>query len=109
MIRAIESVYDKAIVTEELPSCGRVRLRRSKAGGFLALHLLYAPPVNRGNVCLLPDFPKLHDVKVTLKVPQPIASATLAPDGIPVPLEQTGDTVTLRLPPFRLHALIVLK
>ena len=106
---AIESVYSKAIVTEELPSCARVRLRRSLDGEFLALHLLYAPPVNRGNVCLLPDFPKLHDVKVTMTVDRKITSAVSQPDGEKIPFEQSGDKVTLSLPPFRLHTLITLK
>ena len=59
----IESFYDRMITTSELPSSGRIRVRKSK--DFIALHLLYAPPVNRGNVCLLPDFPKLHGVRVS--------------------------------------------
>ena len=106
---AIESVYDKAIVTKELPSCARVRLRENKDEGFLALHVLYAPPVNRGNVCLLPDFPKLHEVSITLKVDRKITSAVSAPDGQEIPFTQNGDSVTLDLPPFKLHELIILK
>ena len=110
IIKGITSVYDPAITTEELPSCGRVRLREEKNGDFLALHLLYAPPVNRGNVCLLPDFPKLHDVKVNIKVgDKKITSATSEPDGEAIPFTQCGDVVTLDIPPFRLHKLVILK
>ena len=109
IIKGILSVYDPAITTEELPSCGRVRLRKSKDGDFLALHLLYAPPVNRGNVCLLPDFPKLHDVKVNIKVNKTVTSAHAEPDGEPIPFTQSGNTVTLSIPPFRLHKLVILK
>ena len=109
IIKGILSVYDPAITTEELPSCGRVRLRKSKDGDFLALHLLYAPPVNRGNVCLLPDFPKLHDVKVNIKVNKTITSAHAEPDGEAIPFTQSGNTVTLSIPPFRLHKLVILK
>ena len=109
IINAIESVYDKAIVTRELPSCGRVRLRENREEGFLALHLLYAPPVNRGNAYLLPDFPKLHDVAVTLRVNRAITSAVSQPDGEPVPFAQNGDSVTLNIPPFALHKLIILR
>ncbi len=109
IIKAIESVYDKPIVTKEFPSCGRVRLRENKAEGFFALHMLYAPPVNRGNVCLLPDFPKLHEVSVALKIPEKIASVFSAPDGAEIPFTQVGDTITLQLPPFSLHKLIILK
>ena len=109
MSKAIESVYSKAIVTSELPSCGRVRIREDKDGEFLALHMLYAPPVNRGNVCLLPDFPKLHDVTVKVKVNRKISSAVSIPDESAVEFSQSGDIVTLKIPPFRLHTLIVLK
>ena len=104
---AIAAFYDKMIGTKELPSCGRVRLR--EGDGFLALHVLYAPPVNRGNVCLLPDFPKLHDVEIGIKTDKKILSATYRPDGTPIPFEQCGDRVVLHLPPFRMHALITLE
>ena len=104
--QAIRGFYDEMIVTKNFPSCGRVRLREGE--GFLALHLLYAPPVNRGNVCLLPDFPKLHDVEISIKTDKRIKAATLRPDGTPVPFEQHGDRVILHLPPFHTHALITL-
>ena len=109
IIQAIRGVYDPAILTEELPSCARLRLRRRLADNALLLHVLYAPPVNRGNVCLLPDFPKLHDVKISLRADGKIKRATLQPNGTAVPFTQEGDRVTLSLPPFSLHALVVLE
>ena len=84
-------------------------MRESKDGEFLALHVLYAPPINRGNVCLLPDFPKLYDVSVKVRVDRRITSVTLEPDGQLLEFLQDGEYVTLNLPPFRLHALIVMK
>ena len=104
---AIEGFYDKPITTEELPSCGRIRVREGK--DFLALHVLYAPPVNRGNVCLLPDFPKLFGVRVTLKVNREITSVTAEPSGDSIAFTECGSTVSFELPPFRLHQLIILK
>lgn len=109
IVKAIESVYSKPIVTEELPSCGRIRFRKADNGDFLALHVLYAPPVNRGNVCLLPDFPTLHDVKITVRVDRKISSAITEPDGAALSFTQEGDCVTITLPPFKLHTLIILK
>lgn len=109
IINAIDKVYERAVLTSELPSSGRIRVREDKDGGFLALHVLYAPPVNRGNVCLLPDFPKLHDVKITLKTDKKITEVICEPDGEPVPFTQSGNKVTLSLPPVRLHKLIILK
>ncbi len=109
IMKAIDSVYDRMIKTCELPSTGRVRLRENKTRGFIALHTLYAPPVNRGNVCLLPDFPKLYDVSVCLKVDRKITSAVAEPGGEPVSFEQSGEWVTLNLPPLRTHQLVILK
>ena len=90
IIRAIKKVYSPMIVTSELPSSGRIRIRESKSGDFLALHMLYAPPVNRGNVCLLPDFPKLYDVGVTLKVDRKINTATVVPSGERISFSSLG-------------------
>ena len=109
IIKAIKKVYDTAIKTENLPSCGRVRLRRSNDGDFLALHLLYAPPVNRGNVCILPDFPTLHDVKITMRKDRTVKEIFLAPSGQQIAFEDNGDTVSFSLPPFALHNLIIIK
>ena len=105
----IESAYDKQIVVKELPSTGKVRVRESKDKSFIALHVLYAPPVNRGNVCLLPDFPRLHDVRVELKVDRAITSVVLEPSGEEVTFEQKNGSVSLTIPPFRLHQLIIIR
>ena len=109
IINAIDKIYSRPIVTRELPSCARVRLRRDKDGSFFALHLLYAPPVNRGNVCLLPDFPKLHDVEITLTVDKKISSVISEPDKENIKFTQNGDKITVYVPPFSLHKLIILK
>ena len=109
MISAIERVYDKSIKVDGLPSCGRVRLRRLKNDGMLALHMLYAPPVNRGNVLLLCDFPTLHGVTVEIKTDKTVTEVVSRPDNTPVPFTQNGDTLKLCLPPFSLHTLITIK
>ena len=106
---AIEQVYSKAIVTSELPSSGKIRMRECKSGDFLALHVLYAPPINRGNVCLLTDFPKLYGVEISARVDRKITSVTIEPSGESIEFVQDGDWVSFKLPPFRLHTLIVMK
>ncbi len=107
--RAIRMGYSEKIITRELPSSGRVRLRESNDGDFVALHILYAPPINRGNVCLLPDFPKLYDIELTLKIDREVTSATVEPDGTPVQFVKNGDSITLKIPPFKLHTLVVIR
>lgn len=103
----IESVLDRQIEATNLPSSGRIRLREGE--DFLALHVLYAPPVNRGNVCLLPDFPKLYGVGVSIKTAKNITSVKTEPDGVEIPFTKNGDTISFNLPPFSLHQLVILK
>ena len=107
--QGIELAYEKSLLTTELPSTARVRVREDNDGKFLALHVLYAPPVNRGNVCLLPDFPTLHGVTVSIKVDRAISSVTAEPSGEKIAFTQDNGHVTLTLPPFKLHTLLILK
>ena len=109
IMKGIDLVYDRGIKVENLPSCGRVRLRKSENANFFALHVLYAPPVNRGNVCLLADFPTLHDVKFTVKVNEKIKEVVMEPEGEKLDFVQNGDEVTFTLKPFNLHKLVALK
>ena len=109
IMKGIDLVYDRGIMVENLPSCGRVRLRKSENENFFALHVLYAPSVNRGNVCLLADFSTLHDVKFTVKVNEKISEVITEPDGEKLEFVQNGDQVTFTLKPFNLHKLVVLK
>jgi len=104
--QAIRTFYEGMILTENFPSCGRVRLR--EGNGFLSLHVLYAPPVNRGNACILPDFPTLYGVDISIRTDKEVKNATLQPGAIPVPLERKGNRIVLHLPPFHTHALIIL-
>ena len=109
VMKGLDLVYDRGIKVENLPSCGRVRLRKSENENFFALHVLYAPPINRGNVCLLEDFPVLHDVKITLKVDEKIKEVVMEPDGEKLDFVQNGDEITFTLKPFNIHKLVVLK
>jgi hypothetical protein len=108
IIRGISEVYDAAIKTENLPSCARVRLRENEKEGFLGLHVLYAPPVNRGNVCILPDFPTLYGVKITLRSEREFKNVRLEPTGEKIEFKREGNAISFTLPPFSLHQLVVL-
>lgn len=109
IIKGINLVYDSFIKVSNLPSCGKVRLRKSENAYFYALHTLYSPPINRGNVHLLADFPTLHDVKYTLRLGEKIKTVTLMPEGEDIPFSQINDEVSFTLPPFSMHKLAVLK
>lgn len=109
IMKGIDEVYERSIRTENLPATARVRLRKSNEDSFLALHTLYSPPINRGIVCLLSEFPTLHGVKITLKTDKKIKEALSAVSGERVEFTQHGNEVTLNLNPIRLHELTVLR
>ena len=109
IIKGIDMAYDRAVLTENLPSCARIRLRESEKDAFIALHLLYSVPVNRGIACLLSDFPTLHDVKITLKTDKNVTEIKTAPDDKQIGFEKKGDSVSFALEPFSLHKLVIIK
>ncbi len=105
--KGILSVYEPYVTVAHFPSAAKLRSR--VGDGFIALHLLYAPPVNRGNVCLLPDFPTLHGVEVRLRTERKITSVALPVSGERIPFKQDGDMLYIKLPPFSLHTLLIIK
>ena len=107
--KGFDAIYEKKLSVEGFPSCGRVRFRKSERDNFFALHLLYAPPVNRGNVCLLADFPILNDLKITVDVDEKIKSIRLAPEGKKIKFTQKGSEVSLKLDNMQLHNLLILE
>ena len=108
IIKGIDLAYDRAVVTENLPSCGRIRVRESK-DGYLALHVLYSVPVNRGIACLLADFPTLHDVKITVKTDKKVTEVRTEPNGEKLEFTYENGKVSFTLPPFSLHNLVIIK
>ena len=107
--KGIDSVYDRAVKTTELPSTGRIRIRENSEEKFLSLHVLYAPPINRGNVCLLPDFPKLHDVGVTVKTDKPIKRVWCPVENEKLDFKLENGELSFTLPVFSLHRLVVME
>lgn len=108
IIKAIESFYDKALKVDNFYSCGRVRLRKSTDKQFYALHLLYAPPVNRGNVCLLEDFPKVSGIEISIKIPENVKSVTVPVTGESISFKQENGILSFTVDNLELHKLVVI-
>ena len=108
IMKGFNNIYDKSLKIEGLPSCGRVRMRKNDSDKFYALHLLYAPPVNRGNVCLLEDFPELNNVKVSFKINDDVKSVISQPDNVEIPFVKTENELSFTIDKFSLHKLILI-
>ena len=90
-------------------SCGRVRVRKSNDKSFYALHLLYAPPVNRGNVCLLEDFPVISGIGVELDVAEKVKRVVSEPDGTEIPFTWENGILRFTFDNLQTHKLIVIE
>lgn len=109
IMRAINEVYsDKILEVDNFYSCGRVRVRKSNNEPFYAIHLLYAPPVNRGNVCLLEDFPRVNGIEIKLKVKEKIKSIVDPVANESVAFAQNGEVVSLTVDNLQLHKLLII-
>ena len=102
-----EAIYQRKLSIEGFPSCGRARFRKSNNERFFAMHLLYAPPVNRGNVCLLADFPELNNLKIKVNVNEKIKAIKTIPDNKKIKFVQKGSEISLTLDSMSLHKLII--
>ena len=106
-----------------LPSTARVSLMEQKAHRRYILHLLHADLVNRGGklakineniatsgtaIEVIEDLLPLHDVDVSLKLPQPVRRVTLEPGGRELPHRTAAGRTVIHLDQFTCHQMVVL-
>jgi hypothetical protein len=70
-------------------------------------HLLYGPPLSRGRCSVIEDLVELRDVRVSVRVPQAVSAARLAPSGVNLPLTYAAEQVTVTVPSMRGHTAVV--
>ena len=113
---------DAGIATN-LPSMARVSLREQPGESRYVLHLLYANTIarggalslsggtvsSRGSIEVVEELLPLRDSAVTLRLPKPIKSATLQPQGVGLPFAQGDGEVHLALDSFACHQMIALE
>lgn len=103
----LRQLYHSDCVEVTLPSQARIHFVKREDENQYVLHLMYASPIQRGNVSVLEDFPTLYDTKVVLHVPESIDSAMLIPQNTELPVTITEEGYTLTVPEITAHQLIV--
>ena len=117
---------DKKTLRTNLPSTARVTLTVQEAENRKVMHLLYANTVMRGMffdttgdaiesgtsrppkpIEVIEDLLPLHDVELIVKA-EGVKRVTLEPQGIFASAKIEGGTVTMRIPSFVCHRMIVL-
>jgi hypothetical protein len=104
---ALDLVYREPMLKVSLPSTARVSLLHQPHKSRYVAHLLYAPPVHRGEVESIEDLPVVREVPVEVRLPLPVKRARLVPDGRELRLEQVAGAVKVTAPEFRMHAAVV--
>ncbi len=115
---------DGQTLSTNMPSTARVSLMKQPEHNRYVMHLLYGNTVLRGGatnlspegyvrdsspVEVIEDLLPLRDVEITVRVPEPVKSATLQPQNQEIPFETDGDRVRLKIDGFTCHQMIVLE
>jgi Hypothetical glycosyl hydrolase 6/Beta-galactosidase trimerisation domain len=91
-----------------LPAQGVTTLQRQQSENRYVNHLLYASPVKRGEqVEIIEDIVPLYDIHVTLRVPETILRAYLAPQQQEISFQQTDNIIRYTLPKLECHQMVV--
>ncbi|MCC7492885.1 MAG: hypothetical protein IT204_11075 [Fimbriimonadaceae bacterium] len=90
-----------------MPSAGRVNLLYQAECRRYVAHLLYGPPLQRGRCSVIEDLVPLHDVPVTVRLPQPVRAATLQPQGTALPFTTVDGATRVVVPRVECHQAVV--
>lgn len=104
----VEMLVPDRNVEVTMPVQGRVRFVEQPKDNRYILHLLYASPIQRGDVSVLEDFPNIGPVKVRVSVKHDIGSVTLQPQGKALDFAQRDSHVCFTVDEFSMHQIVVL-
>ena len=90
-----------------LPSSGRVSLLRQADKHRYVAHLLYSPPLQRGDCKVIEDFPPIPGVTLEVRVPEKVVKVRAVPAGETLSFKQKAGVVKVAVPTFTMHTGIV--
>ncbi len=103
-------MHRRPAVSVVLPSAGRVSLVRQPRLRRYVAHLLYAPGLQRGRAVVIEDMPELRDVRLNLRVPEPVRSAALEPGGRALRLSPAKDgSLSVLVPSVACHQAVTFR
>lgn len=109
-VNALRQLHTRPLAEAVLPSAGRISLLHQAAQRRYVLHLLYAPPLQRGRCLVIEDIVPLRDVVVTLRLPQTPTGVRLVPGGQALtPRDAGGGALTVIVPRLACHAAVVIE
>jgi hypothetical protein len=108
MHNILKQLPRRPMVETALPSAGRLAFLHQAEDKRYVSHLLYAPPIQRGNCEVIEDMPPLFEVPLCFDLPEKITGATLVPDGEDLPIVWEGERGAVVIPKFSCHCAVAL-
>jgi len=108
-INSLNLLRQEPMVEVKMPSMGRINLLKQAHKSRYVLHLLYASPIQRGNVRVVEDLVPLYDIPVTIALEEEVKKAYLVPSGKKLRIKRSGGKMHLSVPELYCHNAIVLE
>ncbi len=106
-LAGLRLVHKRPVFSTVMPSCGRANLIHQPDRKRYVAHLLYAPTLQRGRALVIEDMVPLHDVPVSLLVPETIRRAYLAPAKRELMMTRREGRVSVNVPTVKCHQIVV--
>ena len=105
-LNALNLLHQKPMIMTDLPSAGRVNLLHQPDQRRYVAHLLYGPPITRGECEVIEDLPTLFNIPVTVDLPAMVKKAILVPEMKELPIKKKNGKITVMIPEFSCHCAI---
>ncbi len=90
---------------------GETGIEEERAGYLLRqshFHGLHIPERRSQTIDIIEDVIPLHDIDISIRVPEAVTGVTCVPEALAVPYRQVGDRVEFTLPRLVGHQMIAL-
>jgi len=96
------------IESKGLPSAGRISLLHQENKNRFIIHLLYAPPIERGRCLVIEDIPEINNVELSINLNKKIKNAYFLNLEKKILFEE-NTTINIKVDKFKLHEALVLE
>ena len=96
------------VQTKGLPSSGRITLLHQENKNRYVIHLLYAPPLQRGRCLIIEDVPEIYGVELDINLEKKIKKAYFLNLDKTIKIENKK-SIQIKVDKFQIHEALVLE
>jgi hypothetical protein len=105
----LRRLHTRPVLRVAMPSAGRANLVHQPRHHRYVLHLLYAPPLQRGGCMVIEDMPELQDLAVELSLPEKVKRVRLPLENVKLKTHTSKGVISAVVPRMRCHAILTLE